>query len=160
LWKALPSVRPLDLAAGCLTMACLVIWPRITKRVPAPLVALTIVTTAAWIAEAVWPGAHVQTIASRFSYATAAGAQPGIPRMLPLPAWPWRFPGPDGVPLVLTWGLIRTLMGPAFAIAMLGAIESLLSATVADGMTGTQHDSDAELIGQGIANLAEPFVGS
>jgi len=159
LWDALPSTRPLDLAAGLMTVACLVTWPRVTKRVPAPLVALTIVTAATWIAEAFWPGAHVQTIASRFSYATPAGLQPGIPRMPPLPAWPWHFPGPEGEPLVLTWGLIRTLMGPAFAIAMLGAIESLLSATVADGMTGTQHDSDAELIGQGIANVAAPFFG-
>jgi len=159
LWEGLPSMRPLELATGCLTVACLVTWPRVTKRVPAPLVALTIVTAIAWIAEIVWPGTHVQTIASRFSYATAAGTQPGIPRILPLPAWPWRFPGPEGEPLMLTWGLIRTLMGPAFAIAVLGAIESLLSATVADGMTGTQHDSDAELMGQGIANIAAPFFG-
>ncbi len=159
LWDALPTVHPFDLAAGLVTMAILVTWPRVTKRVPAPLVALAAVTAAAWIASSVAPGFQVETISSRFSYPTAAGSHPGIPQLPPLPVWPWRFPGPNGQDLALTWGLIRDLMGPAFAIAMLGAIESLLSATVADGMTGTEHDSDAELIGQGIANLTAPFFG-
>jgi SulP family sulfate permease len=59
----------------------------------------------------------------------------------------------------MSFALVRDLIGPAFAIAMLGAIESLLSATVADGMTGFQHDPDAELIGQGLANVAAPFFG-
>jgi SulP family sulfate permease len=159
LWGALPSLRPLDVGVGALTMTLLVTWPRVTKRVPAPLVALAIMTAAAWTAGALWPGLQVQTIADRFSYMTAAGPRPGIPQTPPLPGWPWRFPGADGQPLILTWELIRTLMGPAFAIAMLGAIESLLSATVADGLTGAQHDPDAELMGQGFANIAAPFFG-
>ncbi|HYV86094.1 MAG TPA: C4-dicarboxylic acid transporter DauA [Patescibacteria group bacterium] len=159
LWQALPSLRPLDVATGALTMALLVTWPRVTKRVPSPLVALTVMTAATWTAGALWPDAHVHTIADRFSYATPDGPRPGIPQAPPLPGWPWRFPGADGEPLVLTWALVRTLMGPAFAIAMLGAIESLLSATVADGLTGSQHDPDAELMGQGLANVAAPFFG-
>ncbi|HKQ98035.1 MAG TPA: C4-dicarboxylic acid transporter DauA [Candidatus Polarisedimenticolia bacterium] len=156
---ALPTLDRRDLATGLATMAILVLWPRVTKRVPAPLVALFVVTAATWWAESLLPGFQVDTIARRFSYAGPDGLLPGIPRLPPLPGWPWSFPGPDGAPLPLSWDLIRTLMGPAFAIAMLGAIESLLSATVADGMTGGKHDSDAELIGQGIANIVAPFFG-
>ena len=67
--------------------------------------------------------------------------------------------GPDGRPLVLSFDLIRELIPSAFAIAMLGAIESLLSAVVADGMTGDPHDPDAELVAQGIGNIVAPFFG-
>jgi SulP family sulfate permease len=141
--QALPTVDGRDLAAGSVTMAILVTWPKVTKRVPAPLVALTIVTAATWIAETLVPGFEVATIARRFTFEGAHGPQAGIPQGPPLPGWPWSFPGPAGAPLPLSWDLIRTLMGPAFAIAVLGAIESLLSATVADGMTGGKHDSDA-----------------
>jgi SulP family sulfate permease len=72
---------------------------------------------------------------------------------------PWNLPGPDGKPLVLSFGLIRELVPSAFAIAMLGSIESLLSAVVADGMTGGSHDPDAELVAQGVGNLVAPFFG-
>ncbi|HLV16312.1 MAG TPA: SulP family inorganic anion transporter, partial [Pseudomonas sp.] len=84
---------------------------------------------------------------------------PGIPPFLPSFAWPWSLPGPDGQPLVLSFELIRQLAAPAFAIAMLGAIESLLCAVVADGMAGTKHDPNAELLGQGIGNLVAPLFG-
>jgi len=159
IWSARSTARPWDLAVGAVTLSILVSWPKVTKKVPAPLVAITIVTACAWIASARVPGFEVQTIASRFSYPGPDGPLPGIPQLPPLPGWPWRFPGADGAPLHLSFALVKTLLGPAFAIAMLGAIESLLSATVADGMTGFQHDSDAELIGQGLANLAAPFFG-
>ncbi len=159
LWGALPTAQPLDLGTGLLTMAFLVTWPRVTKKVPAPLVALTVVTALTWSAQVLSPGFQIQTIASRFSYTAADGLHAGIPSMPPLPGWPWHWPDAHGEPLRISFALIRTLMGPAFAIAMLGAIESLLSATVADGMTGFQHDSDAELIGQGFANIVAPFFG-
>ena len=67
--------------------------------------------------------------------------------------------GPDGQPLVLSFELIRQLLAPAFAIAMLGAIESLLCAVVADGMTGSKHDPNGELLGQGLGNLVAPLFG-
>jgi SulP family sulfate permease len=84
---------------------------------------------------------------------------PGIPRDPPRPVLPWRLPGPDGRPLHVSLGLLRDLMPSAFAIAMLGAIESLLSATVADGMTRRRHDPDAELMAQGVGNVVAPFLG-
>lgn len=72
---------------------------------------------------------------------------------------PWHLPGPDGTPLSVDFALIRELLGPALAIAMLGAIESLLCAVVADGLTRTRHDPNAELLGQGLGNIAAPFFG-
>ncbi len=73
--------------------------------------------------------------------------------------WPWEFSGPDGKPLVLSFELFRQLLAPAFAIAMLGAIESLLCAVVADGMAGTKHDPNGELLGQGLGNIIAPMFG-
>ncbi len=73
--------------------------------------------------------------------------------------WTWNYPGADGQPIQLSVPLIEALFPAAFAIAMLGAIESLLSAVVADGMAGTRHDSDAELVAQGAANVVGPFFG-
>jgi SulP family sulfate permease len=159
LWHAMPTARLPDLAMGALTMTLLVAWPRVTKKIPAPLVALTIAAVAGWLASVLWPAFRIETIANRFSYPTAEGFQPGIPSLPPRPGWPWRFADAAGDPLRMTFDVVRQLIGPAFAIAMLGAIESLLSATVADGMTGHKHDPDAELIGQGLANIAAPFFG-
>ena len=99
------------------------------------------------------------SLGERFSYQLDGIEYPGIPPFLPDLALPWSLPGPDGQPLVLSFELIRQLLAPAFAIAMLGAIESLLCAVVADGMTGSKHDPNAELIGQGLGNLAAPFFG-
>jgi SulP family sulfate permease len=104
-------------------------------------------------------GFEAATIQSRFAYVRDGVVVPGIPRELPHPDWPWRLPGPDGRPLGLSVGTIRDLLPSAFAIAMLCAIESLLSAVVADGMGKTRHDPDAELVAQGLGNLVAPLVG-
>jgi len=111
--------------------------PRIKglARVPGPLVAMV----AATALQAVLQLPGVATIGSAFG---------GIPQELPALS----LPG-------LTVSQVIMLIGPAFTIAMLGAIESLLSAVVADGMTGTRHDSNQELVGQGIANIAAPLFG-
>jgi SulP family sulfate permease len=149
--SALPSARAPDLTIGLLTLGVLVLFPRVTRRVPAPLAALTLAALSALLLQRLAPGFSVATIASTF-----AG---GIPQAPPLPLLPWRMPGPDGQPLLLTLELFRALAPSAFAIAMLGAIESLLSAVVADGMTGRRHDPDAELFAQGVGNVVAPFFG-
>ena len=105
------------------------------RRVPGPLVAMV----AATILQATFHFDGVATIGSAFG---------GIPQGLPKFGW-----------IDLSLGEIISLIGPAFTIAMLGAIESLLSAVVADGMADTRHDSNQELIGQGIANIVCPFFG-
>jgi sulfate permease, SulP family len=148
--RALPTVEWDDLAVGAFTLAVLLLWPRVTKKIPAPLVALGIAGGAAILATALIPGFEVATIRSRFG---------GIPQVPPLPVLPWNLPGGNGQPLGLSFELLRDLLPSAFAIAMLGAIESLLSAVVADGMTGGSHDPDAELLAQGTGNILSPFFG-
>jgi SulP family sulfate permease len=158
LLAALPSARWPDAAIGGLTLAVLVGWSRWRTRVPAPLVALVVAGLAAeLLARAT--GTAVATIASRFTSVADGVVQAGIPRQPPEFLLPWRLAGPDGLPLGLDLALIRALLPSAFAIAMLGAIESLLSAVVADGMTGDRHDPDAELIAQGVGNMVAPFFG-
>lgn len=137
-----------DAAIGALTLALLIGWRRVNKSIPAPLIALTVAGLLAWLAPSA--GFTVQTIQTRFE---------GIPQVPPTPVLPWLMPGPDGQPLQLSLDLFRQLLLPAVAIAMLGAIESLLCAVVADGMAGTKHDPDVELVGQGVANVVAPFFG-
>jgi sulfate permease, SulP family len=121
-------------AIGVLTLATFYAWPFVTKRVPASIVAVLLASVAAHVGG--WP---VATIGTKFG---------GIPVGLP------GFHFPD-----MSLELIRDLMGPAFTIAALGAIESLLSAIVADGMTDTRHDPNQELLAQGIANVLCPLAG-
>jgi SulP family sulfate permease len=156
---ALPTLRAADLSMGAATLLILMAWPRLTRKVPAPLVALGIAGLVVYGLTRFGAGLEVSTIASRFSYEVDGVRFPGIPRQPPLPLLPWRLPGPDGQPLPLTFELIRALIPSAFAIAMLGAIESLLSAVVSDGMTGQKHDADVELQAQGIGNIVAPFFG-
>jgi SulP family sulfate permease len=133
--QSLPTISLTTTALALLALAILILGPRYLKRLPAPLVAMVIIT-------AVQAAFHFKGVAT---IGTAFG---GIPRTLP------RFALPS---IQLTQ--IITLVGPAFTIALLGSIESLLSAVVADGMAGTKHNSNQELIGQGIANIIAPLFG-
>lgn len=157
--SALPTMRVADLSIGLLTLAVLLLWPKLTKRVPAPLIALTAAGLSCVVLSRLVPGFEVATIGSRFSYVEGGVTHAGIPRMPPLPLLPWTLPGASGQPFTLSFATLQGLLPSAFAIAMLGAIESLLSAVVADGMAGTKSDPDAELIAQGIGNVASPFFG-
>ncbi|WP_417786607.1 C4-dicarboxylic acid transporter DauA [Stutzerimonas xanthomarina] len=157
LLRALPSAQLGDALVGLICLAVLIVWPRLVPKVPGHLVALVVGALAALALEAV--GLTVATLGERFSYAVDDVLHPGIPPFLPDFAWPWLLPGPDGQPLVLSFELFHQLLAPAFAIAMLGAIESLLCAVVADGMAGANHDPNAELLGQGIGNLVAPLFG-
>ena len=133
--QAFAQLHPATTAISCGTLAILIFGNRLLgkvkglDRLPAPLLAML----AATFAQAAGHFDGVATIGSAFG---------GIPRELPGFAWPQ-----------LAFAGYLQLVGPAFAIALLGAIESLLTAVVADGMTGARHESNQELIGQGIANI-------
>ncbi|PZP22396.1 C4-dicarboxylic acid transporter DauA [Pseudomonas kuykendallii] len=157
LLRALPSLQLGDALVGITCLALLIVWPRVSRKVPGHLVALLLGACLGLLLERL--GLPVATLGERFSYLQDGVSHPGIPPFLPAFAWPWNLPGADGQPLVLSFELIHQLLAPAFAIAMLGAIESLLCAVVADGMSGSKHDPNAELIGQGIGNLVAPLFG-
>ncbi len=133
--EAFPTINAPTAGLALLALAILTFGARYLRRIPAPLVALVVVT----VVQSIFHFKGVATIGSAFG---------GIPRTLPA----FSMPSLD-LPRVLS------LVGPAFTIALLGAIESLLSAVVADGMSGTRHDSNQELIGQGIANMVAPLFG-
>jgi len=139
LWSHLADINPLAAATGVASALLIYYWPRFGwKRVPGIIVA----TVAASVAIALlgWSHAHgVATVGSRFGLN-------GVPSGLP----------PFTLPLV-TLDRIRGLLAPAITIALLGAIESMLSAVVSDGLINDRHDSNTELIAQGIANLVCPF---
>lgn len=161
LYHAVPHTNGWDLLIGLVTLALLVVLPRILKRIPAPLLALTLAALLALILEKLIGGFHVATIGSNFSSVIDGETVRGIPPLPPLPILPWHLHDtlhkvPD---FVLDYATIRALIPSAFAIAMLGAIESLMSATVADGMSGSKHDPNAELIALGIGNMIVPFFG-
>ena len=148
-----------EFVIGAVTLALLILWPRVTRKVPGPLVAVAVAAVLAhWLTGSV-SGFEVDTIGSRFGSLVDGVRQSGIPRVPPHFDWPWNFPGPDGKPLGLSFEVLRNLLGTAFAIAALGAIESLLCAVVADGMAGTKHDPDVELAAQGLGNIVAPFFG-
>ena len=156
---ALPSIRADDTIIGVGSLAILIAWPRLRTRVPAPVATLAIAGVVAAIAHASVPAFDPATLGSRFSFTIDGVVHRGIPRTPPIPLLPWNAPGPDGAPIGLSIGLLRALAPSALAIAMLGAIESLLSAVVADGMIRRKHDPNAELVAQGIGNLVAPFFG-
>ena len=154
---ALPSAHLGDALVAALSLAVLILWPRWVPKVPGHLAALAVGTLAGLALEAL--GIPLATLGERFSYSLDGVLHAGIPPFLPDFTWPWQLPAANGQPLGLSFELIRQLLAPAFAIAMLGAIESLLCAVVADGMTGSKHDPNAELVGQGLGNLIAPLFG-
>jgi sulfate permease, SulP family len=159
LWQARATALGAEILIATFTLALLIIIPRFIKRVPASLLALTAASLLAFVLGLVVPGFHVATIATRFSSVIDGQLTAGIPPLPPLPLLPWNLPGPGGAPLILDLATIRALIPSAFAIAMLGAIESLLSAVIADGLSGSRHEPNSELMALGIANMVCPFFG-
>ncbi|NYS59987.1 C4-dicarboxylic acid transporter DauA [Vreelandella salicampi] len=157
IFQALPSLSPVALCIGGVTLATLLLWPRLNTPIPAPLAGLMVGTLLAMLLAAL--GVEVDTIASRFQWQIEGQSGSGIPPFAPSFSAPWQLPGADGQPLEVNFALIQSLLGPALAIALLAAIESLLCAVVADGLTRTRHDPNAELIGQGLGNIVVPFFG-
>jgi SulP family sulfate permease len=113
----------------------------------------------AWLLSQTLSDFSVSTIGSRFNYEVNGITGNGIPAILPAFELPWNLPGADGEPIGLSFDLIRALLSSAIAIAILGSLESLLCAVVADGMSGKKHSPNDELIGQGIGNIIAPFFG-
>ena len=159
--SSLGDWQPAAVAVGALALITLLLWPRLRSPVPAPLMGLAVGAVGAWLANHWLPGdgTGVATVASEFQWEVGGKTGSGVPPAPPGVALPWKLAGADGQPLHVDFALIRDLAGPAFAIAMLAAIESLLCSVVADGMTRTRHDANGELIGQGLGNLAAPFFG-
>jgi SulP family sulfate permease len=152
-----------DVGIAVFTLALLVLLPRVLKRIPAPLVALVLAAIVVVIGGHLFPtdwDFNVTTIGTKFTYPLGGGqVGHGIPPLPPLPVLPWQVADPGHAGFSLDMQVIRELLPSAFAIAMLGAIESLMSAVVADGMVGTRHDPNSELIALGIANMIVPFFG-
>ncbi|ELY6304477.1 C4-dicarboxylic acid transporter DauA [Cronobacter sakazakii] len=152
---ALPGLNPGDAAIGIVTLGVLVFWPRLGIRLPGHLPALLAGCAVMGVVHLL--GGNVATIGSRFNYLLADGTQGnGIPPLLPQLVLPWDLPGSS---FTLSLDSLRALLPAAFSMAVLGAIESLLCAVVLDGMTGTRHNANSELIGQGLGNLVAPFFG-
>ena len=127
-----------SLAIGLLSLAIIVFLPRISKKIPGSLIAIIVTTVVAVLLRQFAGIESIETIGDRFTISSQI---------------------PEATMPSLTWATLKELVPPAFTIAMLGAIESLLSATVADGVIGDRHNSNNELIGQGIANLITPLFG-
>ena len=131
---AFDTVNPWALVIAIAALAIILVWPKISTRIPGPFVALIVTTALAQLLHL-----PVETIGARFGEIHAGLPAPRIPH--------------------LSIAIIGGLAGPAFTIALLAAIESLLSAVVADGMIGGRHRSNMELVAQGIANIASPLFG-
>jgi sulfate permease, SulP family len=132
--KTIAAVDIPSFGVGLGSLAIVALWPRVTHRIPGPLVAIVLATATVALLNI-----PVETIGTRFGE---------VPTTLPAP----RLPS-------VSWQQIVGLVSPAVTIALLGAIESLLSAVVADGMLRTRHRSNMELIAQGAANILSPLFG-
>lgn len=141
----LTSTSLTSLVIGLVSLLIIILTPKVSKKIPGSLVAIVLVTLGVYLLKEFAGLEGVATIGDRYE----------LPKGIPAP----HFPSLELAQGETIWTLIKALLPAAFTIALLGAIESLLSAVVADGMTGDRHDSNTELIGQGIANVIVPFFG-
>lgn len=130
---------------GILSLLVIILVPRISRKIPSSLVAIVLITLLVWVLKRFGLASDVKTISDLYT----------LPHGIPVPHLPALTVG-EGENW---WTLVQDLFPSACTIALLGAIESLLSAMVADGVTGDRHDSNTELIAQGIANICTPFFG-
>ena len=137
-FQNLGNIDPWSTLVGLVSVVIISITPKFSKRVPGSLVAIIVMTVAVLLLKQYAGVTSIETIGDRFSINSQL---------------------PDAVVPDLSWEVIKGLVGPAMTIAILGAIESLLSATVADGVIGDHHNSNTELIGQGVANIVSPLFG-
>lgn len=132
--KSFDTINFYAMGVALVSLALILIWPKISRKIPGSLVVIVVVTVLVKLLNL-----PVDTIGSRYG---------AIPTSLPMPKFP-----------EISFEMIQGLISPALSIAILAAIESLLSAVVADGMIGAKHDSNMELVGLGIANMVVPLFG-
>ena len=123
---------------GIVSVVIIMLTPKVSKKIPGSLVAIIVMTVAALLLKQFAGVESIETICDRFAISNSL---------------------PEATVPALSWETIKNLVSPAITIAILGAIESLLSAAVADGVIGDHHNSNTELIAQGVANLASPIFG-
>lgn len=123
---------------GIVSVVIIMLTPKVSKKIPGSLVAIIVMTIAALLLKQFAGVESIETIGDRFAISNSL---------------------PEATVPALSWETIKNLVSPAITIAILGAIESLLSAAVADGVIGDHHNSNTELIAQGVANLASPIFG-
>ena len=155
IFTSFDTFKHTELTVGLFTLFLLILWQKTKSRIPAALVALTFITVIVAFLNFYFPHLNITTIASTFHYNINGLEGNGIP---PIPlqfSLPWSFLKPEEI----TFDLLYKLLPHAIAIAILGALESLLCAVISDGMTGNKTNPNKELIGQGITNLIVPFFG-
>lgn len=168
----LPKLNWADTTVGLVSLIVVFGWPKLRHlfkgkmsllftKVPSHLPAIIFgMIAASIIVKATGDSSIIQTIGSKFHYTNPDGSiGNGIPPFLPTFALPWNLPGADGQPMQWNMEVFQQLLMASFSMAVLGAIESLLCAVILDGMTGTKHHSNSELLGQGIGNILAPFFG-
>jgi SulP family sulfate permease len=128
------SITPAAIGVAAMSLTIILLWPKVNRRIPGPFVALILTTIIVQLFHI-----PVETIGSRFGSIAASVPHPQIPH--------------------LSFAQVTALVGPAFTIALLAAVESLLSAVVSDGMIGSRHRSNMELVAQGVANIVSPLFG-
>lgn len=149
------TFKPAELIVGATTLFILIFWQKTKSKIPSALIALGFITVIVYIANIYFPQLNISTIYSTFDYKIGNLEGQGIP---PVPLHfelPWSYLNIDQ----MNFDLFYKLLPHSIAIAILGALESLLCAVISDGMTGHKTDPNKELIGQGITNIIVPFFG-
>ncbi|MDD3054288.1 MAG: C4-dicarboxylic acid transporter DauA [Aliarcobacter sp.] len=149
------TFKPAELIVGATTLFILIFWQKTKSKIPSALIALGFITVVVYIINIYFPQLNISTIYSTFDYKIGNLEGQGIP---PIPLHfelPWSYLNVDQI----NFDLFYKLLPHSIAIAILGALESLLCAVISDGMTGYKTDPNKELIGQGITNIIVPFFG-
>lgn len=133
-FESMDKAQLLPFLIGALALIILIVWPKVNKKIPGSLIAILVTTLLVWLLKV-----DVQTIGSQYSDLSSSFPTPSIP--------------------TFTWKKVQVLLSPAFTIAFLCSIESLLSAVVSDGMIGSKHRSNMELVAEGVANIASGLFG-
>ena len=155
IFNSFPTFKPAELIVGVSTLFILIFWQKTKSKIPSALIVLGFITVVVYIVNIYFPQFNISTVYSTFHYKIGNLEGNGIP---PIPLQfelPWSYLNTDQINLALFYKLLPH----SIAIAILGALESLLCAVISDGMTGHKTDPNKELIGQGITNIIVPFFG-